>query len=57
MSGKIENPEFYQKMQQGVKGAAAYGPKLTETQDVDHVDSISGATVSHKQFTELRSQH
>jgi major membrane immunogen (membrane-anchored lipoprotein) len=51
-SGKIENPEFYQKAQQGVKGAAAYGPKLIETQNVDRVDSISGATVSHKQFTE-----
>ncbi|EIW20562.1 MULTISPECIES: FMN-binding protein [Pelosinus] len=51
-SGKIENPEFYQKAQQGVKGAAAYGPKLIETQNIDQVDSISGATVSHKQFTE-----
>ncbi|AJQ26691.1 FMN-binding protein [Pelosinus fermentans] len=51
-SGKIENPEFYQKAQQGVKGAAAYGSKLVEMQNVDRVDSISGATVSHKQFTE-----
>jgi len=49
-NGKIENREFYNKAQQALKGAMMYGPKLVETQDVDRVDSISGATLSNKQF-------
>lgn len=51
-NGKIENPEFYKKAQQGLKGAMTYGPRLVETQDLDKVDSISGATLSYKQFSE-----
>lgn len=46
------NQEYYNKAQKAVKGAAAYAPKLVETQDVDKVDAVSGATVSHDQFTE-----
>lgn len=51
-NGKIENPEFYKKAQQGLKGAMTYGPKLVQTQDLDKVDSVSGATLSYKQFSE-----
>jgi major membrane immunogen (membrane-anchored lipoprotein) len=51
-NGKIENPEFYKKAQQGLKGAMTYGPRLLETQDLDKVDSVSGATLSYRQFTE-----
>ena len=51
-NGKIENQDFYKKAQQGLKGAMTYGPKLVETQDVDKVDSVSGATLSYKQFSE-----
>lgn len=51
-SGKIEIPVFYQKAQQALKGSLSYGPRLVETQDLDKVDSISGATLSHKQFSE-----
>jgi len=51
-NGKIENPEFYKKAQQGLKGAMTYGPRLVETQNLDMVDSVSGATLSYKQFTE-----
>jgi major membrane immunogen (membrane-anchored lipoprotein) len=51
-NGKIENAEFYKKAQQGLKGAMTYGPRLIETQNLDMVDSVSGATLSHKQFTE-----
>jgi major membrane immunogen (membrane-anchored lipoprotein) len=46
------NQEYYNKAQKAVKGAAAYAPRLIETQDVDKVDAVSGATVSHSQFTE-----
>jgi len=51
-NGKIENPEFYKKAQQGLKGAMSYGPRLIEAQSLDKVDSVSGATLSYKQFTE-----
>ena len=51
-NGKIENSDFYKKAQQGLKGAMTYAPKLLDTQDFDKVDSISGATLSHKQFSE-----
>lgn len=51
-NGTIENPEFYKKAQQGLKGAMSYGPRLIETQDLNKVDSISGATLSFKQFSE-----
>jgi major membrane immunogen (membrane-anchored lipoprotein) len=46
------NQEYYNKAQKAVKGATAYAPSLVETQDVDKVDAVSGATVSHGQFTE-----
>lgn len=55
-NGKIENPEFYKKAQQGLKGAMTYGSKLVETQDLDKIDSISGATLSYKQFSEAGHQ-
>lgn len=51
-SGKIENQEFYNKAQLAVKAAATYGPKLIETQDLEKIDAVSGATVSYNQFTE-----
>jgi len=51
-SGKIENQEFYNKAQLAVNAAATYGPKLIETQDVDKIDAVSGATVSYNQFAE-----
>lgn len=51
-NGKIENEEFYIKAQKAVKGAATYAPKLVETQELDKVDAVSGATVSYTQFIE-----
>lgn len=50
--GKIENQEFYNKAQHALKAAGTYGPKLVEMQNMDKVDSLSGATVSYKQFSE-----
>jgi major membrane immunogen (membrane-anchored lipoprotein) len=51
-NGRIENQDFYVKAQNAVKASAAYGPNLVETQAVDKVDAITGATVSHEQFVE-----
>jgi major membrane immunogen (membrane-anchored lipoprotein) len=55
-NGKIENQEFYKKAQHAVKAAATYAPKLVETQSVDKVDAVSGATVSYKQFVEAEQK-
>nr|WP_092070949.1 FMN-binding protein [Dendrosporobacter quercicolus]NSL48428.1 FMN-binding protein [Dendrosporobacter quercicolus DSM 1736]SDM16544.1 Major membrane immunogen, membrane-anchored lipoprotein [Dendrosporobacter quercicolus] len=51
-NGKIENQEFYKKAQQAVKASGSYPVKLLETQDVDAIDAIAGATVSYQQFRE-----
>ncbi len=51
-NGKIENQEFYKKAQQALKASAAYPVKLVETQNVEAIDAISGATVSYQQFSE-----
>lgn len=49
-NGKIENQENYDKAQKALVGAATYGPKLVETQEVSKVDAVSGATSSLEQF-------
>lgn len=51
-SGKVENKDFYDKAQKAVKGAQTYAPKLVEAQDPEKVDSVTGATVSYRQFVE-----
>ncbi len=51
-SGKVENKDFYDKAQKAVKGAQTYAPKLVEAQAPEKVDSVTGATVSYRQFVE-----
>jgi len=51
-NGKIENQEFYKKAQLALKASAAYPAKLVETQNVEAVDAVAGATVSYQQFSE-----
>ncbi|MCX7921859.1 MAG: FMN-binding protein [Clostridia bacterium] len=50
--GKAAGEESYKKAQVSVEASAKYGPKLVETQDVEKVDVISGATKSNTQFKE-----
>ena len=50
--GKDAGEEKYQKAQLAVQGFNQYAPKLVEVQDPEQVDSISGATVSNKEFKE-----
>lgn len=38
------SPLYQQQCRDNLKGAVTFVPKLVETQDVDKVDSISGAT-------------
>ena len=42
----------YQKAQVAVDAMKIYSAQLVETQDLNAVDAISGATVSYKQFVE-----
>lgn len=51
-NGKIENQDFYNKAQNAVRATSSYPAKLVETQNVDKIDAVSGATVSYNQFAE-----
>ena len=48
--GVIKNAGLYKIAQNAIKNAEKYGPKLVETQQLDKVDAIAGATVSYELF-------
>jgi len=48
--GVIKNAGLYKIAQDSMKKAAQYGPKLVETQRLDKVDAVAGATSSYKLF-------
>ncbi|MFC2616224.1 MAG: FMN-binding protein [Treponema sp.] len=48
--GVIKNAGLYKIAQNAIKNAEKYGPKLVETQRLDKVDAIAGATVSYELF-------
>ena len=48
--GKDDAAYNYKLAQKAVKGSEEYAKKLVEVQDVNKVDSVSGATVSCKRF-------
>lgn len=50
--GKQAGDDKYQKAQIAVQGFSQYADKLVEVQDPEQVDTISGATVSNKEFKE-----
>lgn len=50
--GKESGDENYQKAQNALKSSEQYTKKLVETQNVDKVDAVSGATSSWNQFKE-----
>ena len=51
--GKDTNNEgLYKQAQNSLVGTATYGPKLIETQDIEKVDAVSGATMSNVAFKE-----
>lgn len=49
-NGVIKNVGLYKIAQAALEGAAQYGQKLIQTQQLDMVDAIAGATVSHELF-------
>jgi major membrane immunogen (membrane-anchored lipoprotein) len=55
VNGEISNREFYDKAQLAVRAMERYADALVETQSVDGVDAVSGATISHGQFLEAVS--
>lgn len=54
--GKITNPGLYQIAQNAIALAKEYPKELVETQDLQQVEVISGATVSHIAFQEAVTQ-
>lgn len=50
IDGVIKNAGLYKIAQDAIKNAVKYGPKLVETQRLDAVDAIAGATVSYELF-------
>jgi len=50
--GKESGEENYKKAQNALESSQKYAEKLVETQNVDKVDSITGATSSWKSFQE-----
>ena len=50
VDGVIKNMGLYKIAQASVLRAAEYGQKLVETQNIDDVDVIAGASISYKLF-------
>lgn len=50
--GKEAGEQNYKKAQKAVEGMKKYPQELVKTQNIDEVDSVSGATVSHKLFVD-----
>lgn len=50
--GEIKNRDYYNKAQKAVGACDKYAESLIYTQDVRDVDTISGATINHDEFTE-----
>ncbi|MBR2175491.1 MAG: FMN-binding protein [Clostridia bacterium] len=50
--GEIANQDFFNKAQKAVKACPEYARLLVETNDVEQVDAISGATVNNTEFKE-----
>lgn len=48
--GKDDADFNYKQAQKAVKNSEGYAKKLVEVQDIEKVDSVSGATVSYKRF-------
>ena len=48
--GKDDADFNYKQAQKAVKNSEGYAKKLVEVQDIEKVDSVSGATISYKRF-------
>ncbi len=50
VDGKIQNAGFYKIAQNALKQNDVYANSLVEMQDIEEVDAITGATISHELF-------
>lgn len=48
--GQVKNVGLYKIAQDSIEGTKKYPGLLLETQNIDKVDAVSGATVSHRLF-------
>lgn len=51
-NGQVIDENAYEKAQAGVVAAPKYAVRLEETDDLGAVDSITGASISYRQFVE-----
>jgi major membrane immunogen (membrane-anchored lipoprotein) len=52
VNGEISNVDFYNKAQLAVRAMEQYARDFVETQELNKIDTVSGATIAHDQFTE-----
>jgi major membrane immunogen (membrane-anchored lipoprotein) len=50
--GEVANRDYYNKAQKAVAACEKYAASLVETNDVDEVDAVSGATINYNNFKE-----
>jgi major membrane immunogen (membrane-anchored lipoprotein) len=56
INGEISNANYYEKAQLAVRAMERYAKQFAETGNLNKVDAVSGATISHDQFTEAVEQ-
>ena len=49
----IGNQTYIQQCRDNMRGMLAYGPKLIQTQSIDSVEAITGATWCYRKFKEV----
>jgi major membrane immunogen (membrane-anchored lipoprotein) len=52
VNGEISNTDYYNKAQLAVRAMDQYARELVEKQELNKIDSVSGATIAYDQFTE-----
>ncbi|MDR1438823.1 MAG: FMN-binding protein [Clostridiales bacterium] len=52
VNGEISNQSYYDKAQLAVEAMKQYARQLVETQRLEDVDAVSGATIAYEQFGE-----
>jgi major membrane immunogen (membrane-anchored lipoprotein) len=50
--GEVANRDYYNKAQKAIAACEKYAESLVETNDVDEVDAVSGATINYNNFKE-----
>jgi major membrane immunogen (membrane-anchored lipoprotein) len=56
VNGEISNRDFYEKAQLAVRAMKRYAEQYAETQDLNAVDAVSGATIAYNQFLEAAEE-